>query len=146
MKDCEDRRADALLASIKDSITKLEALLDETRGHWEYEDAIYRFYHHSFKVYSVQRTTEAIVRALETLRPGKPLNDEFMEIVRNGTGKTFSSEVNRDWTRSTRPLIEAFFHARFFLEMVVKYGRAFDEPPTTLPSGWAAVLYLYNLR
>lgn len=41
---------------------------------------------------------------------------------------------------------EAFFHARFFLKMAVKYGEELDEAPSTLPSGWAALLYLYNLR
>lgn len=39
-----------------------------------------------------------------------------------------------------------FFHARFFLEMVCRYGRELDEPPAMLPSGWAAVLYLYRMR
>ncbi len=32
------------------------------------------------------------------------------------------------------------------LEMVVKYGQTLEAPPETLPSGWAAVLYLYGLR
>jgi hypothetical protein len=32
------------------------------------------------------------------------------------------------------------------LEMAVKYGRELDEPTDSLPSGWAAFLYLYNLR
>lgn len=52
----------------------------------------------------------------------------------------------RTWVVSTRPLVEAFFHARFMLEMVVQYGRTLDAPPQMLPSGWAAVLYLYGLR
>lgn len=111
-----------------------------------YEDLVYRFYHHSFKVYAVQRSTESIVAALQALRPEEPLNEDFMQIVREGTGKEFSAAANRDWTSSTRTMLEAFFHAGFFLEMVVKYGRALDEPPTLLPSGWAAVLYLYGLR
>ena len=46
----------------------------------------------------------------------------------------------------TRPILEAFFHARYFLEMVCKYGRKLKAPPQVLPSGWAAVLYLYQLR
>jgi len=54
--------------------------------------------------------------------------------------------VSATWDASTRPLLEAFFHARYFLEMAVKYGAELDEPPTTLPSGWAGLLYLYNLR
>jgi hypothetical protein len=43
-------------------------------------------------------------------------------------------------------MLEAFFHARFMLEMIVKFGRSLEEPPQTLPSGWATVLYLYDLR
>jgi hypothetical protein len=46
----------------------------------------------------------------------------------------------------TRPMLEAFAHARQFLETIVRYGRQLDEPPLYLPSGWAAVSYLYNLR
>jgi len=30
--------------------------------------------------------------------------------------------------------------------MCVKYGRELEKPPEILPSGWAAVLYLYGLR
>ncbi len=46
----------------------------------------------------------------------------------------------------TRPFLEAFFHAKFFLEMAVKYGRKLEEVPEMLPSDWAAFLYFYNLR
>jgi hypothetical protein len=42
-------------------------------------------------------------------------------------------------------MIEAFFHALYFLEMMVKYGRILASPPRVLPSGWAAVLTLYGL-
>src|SRR6266849_5646150 len=133
-----------LLTSIKGTLDRLQKLLDECRSHWQYEDPVYRFYHRSFKVYSVQRLTESIVAALQALRPESTLNEDFMQIVSDGTGKTFSTAVNRDWIRSTRPLLEAFFHARFFLEMVIEYGRSLDEPPSPLPSGWAAVLYLYR--
>jgi hypothetical protein len=42
--------------------------------------------------------------------------------------------------------LEAFFHARYVLEMAVKYGDDLDEPTNLLPSGWAGLLYLYNLR
>jgi hypothetical protein len=41
--------------------------------------------------------------------------------------------------------VEAFFHARFFLEMAVRYA-SLDSPPRPLPSGYAALLYLYRLR
>lgn len=135
-----------LLDSIKRSLDALEKLLEDAHGEWQYDDPVYRFYHHSFKVYSVQQSTERIVAALQALRPEEPLNDEFLQLVREGTGKKFSPRVNREWASSTRPLLEAFFHSRFFLEMVVKHGRELHEAPAVLPSGWAAVLYLYRLR
>lgn len=43
-------------------------------------------------------------------------------------------------------MIEAFFHARYMLEMICKYAEALENPPALLPSGWAEVLCLYNLR
>ena len=51
----------------------------------------------------------------------------------------------RTWAAG-RPILEAFFHARYMLEMAVKYGKELDRPPNCLPSGWAAFLYLYDLR
>jgi hypothetical protein len=41
--------------------------------------------------------------------------------------------------------LEAFFHARFFLEMAVRHA-GLDAPPQALPSGYAALLYLFGLR
>jgi hypothetical protein len=69
-----------------------------------------------------------------------------MHIVEEGTGKTFKPEDNQNWLAVTRPILEAFFHSRFFLEMAVKYAKELKDPPRALPSGWAALLYLYNLR
>ena len=36
-----------LLANIKARLPELAGLLQEMGSHWEYEDPIYRFYHHS---------------------------------------------------------------------------------------------------
>jgi len=46
---------------------------------------------------------------------------------------------------NAHPIVEAFFHARFMLEMAVRYSDL-DTPPQTLRSGWAALLYLFKLR
>lgn len=135
-----------LLANIKQHLPELEALLGRTRSHWEYEDFVYRFYHHSFKVFGVQRLTTTIVAALRELLPDATMNSDFIAIIEEGTGRVFTTDMNATWTATTRPLLEAFFHARFVLEMVVKYGPTLDTPPEMLPSGWAAVLYLYGLR
>jgi hypothetical protein len=135
-----------LLAALKAKRDDLKQLLNEVASHWGYEDQIYRFYHQSFKVYGIQRSTLTIVAALRGLLPDVPLNAYFERILADGTGKKFTSDANKAWEATTRPLVEAFFHARFFLEMAVKYADEFDEPPQTLASGWAALLSLYNLR
>jgi hypothetical protein len=135
-----------LFANLGASLPQVEKLLRDCQSHWGYEDGIYRFYHHSFKVYSLQETTSAIVAALQSLASERNLNESFMAIVRDGTGKTFEREHNQRWLEVTRPIVEAFFHAQYFLEMAVRYGRQLDHPPRQLPSGWAAFLYLYDLR
>ncbi len=124
----------------------LKELLERCSDHWGYEDPIYRFYHQSFKAYALQESTQEIVAKLQALAPSLPLNSWFSDIVREGTGKTFSPEHNENWTAVTRPIVEAFFHARYFLEMVCKYAGEYSSPPDSLRSGYAAVLYLYNLR
>ena len=145
--DVDDREeVKALLNGLQAQLPTLEELLARCSDHWGYEDPVYRFYHHSFKVYHLQEQTLEIVKALQLLAPNLPLNKEFMAIVREGTGKIFTMKDNRNWQAVTRPILEAFFHARFFLEMAIRYGKELRVPPGTLPSGWAALLYLYNLR
>lgn len=146
--DSEKQQAEAgqLLANIIRELPRLEELWKTCNSHWHYEDPVYRFYHQSFKVFQLQGSTTAIVEAMRSLAPHLPLNTWFMEIVAQGTGKEFSMDMNNRWTEITRPIVEAFFHARFFLEMVCKYGKELQEPPQMMPSGWAALLYLYNLR
>lgn len=147
LKDLKEKD-NQLLANIKARLPELEELLQAMGSHWEYEDSIYRFYHHSFKVYGLQDKTRRIFNALRDLAPeGKSFCREFEEIIKAGAGgKYFEPEHNRNWTVHTRPFVEAFFHAKFFLDMVVKYGKGLEEPPDMLPSGWAAVLCLYELR
>jgi hypothetical protein len=158
----EDRRdtlSCELLAAVKTQLPKLRELYAEVSDR-NYEDPIYRFYHGSFKVYGLQLATGEIVWALHELLPGIPLNEMFMTIIREGTGKKFNRSHNRRWQEETRPILEAFFHARFFLEMAIRYGEELEEVPQGLPnmteappigweglpSGWAAFLYLYDLR
>jgi hypothetical protein len=142
-----DRAAEErLLANIKQHLPELDALLERARSHWEYEDYVYRFYHQSFKVFGVQSLTLKIVAALRALLPEATMNRRFLAIIEEGTGRTFAIEMNARWDSETRPLLEAFFHARFMLETAIRYGRELSATPEPLPSGWAAVLYLYGLR
>jgi hypothetical protein len=142
-----DRRSaeESLLWNLHSRQSDLAALLENCSSHWGFEDPIYRFYHQSFKVYQLQDETLRIVHLLESLAPERPLNSWFRQIVEQGTGKSFRQEDNEDWARATRPILEAFFHARFFLEMAVRNATV-REPPSPLPSGYAALLYLYGLR
>jgi hypothetical protein len=141
-----ERPAEAvLLSNLRIYKTDIEELLARSNDHWGYEDPIYRFYHQSFKVFSLQEQTKAIVKLLRELCPERELNSWFLEIVSLGTGKEFRLEDNKDWTNVTCPILEAFFHARFFLEMAMRY-QSLEKPPQLLPSGYAALLYLYGLR
>jgi hypothetical protein len=136
----------ALFASLRASVKKLQALLDLVNGRWVYEYAVYRLYHQSFKVYSVQTATIEMLAALQALAPDRALNEMFKTIVKDGTGITFVAEHKKRWLEVTRPIVEAFLHARFLLEMAVKYGTTLRAQPRMMPSGWAALLYLYGLR
>jgi len=137
-----------LMAKIQASWSELAKLLEEINSHWVYEDLVYRFYHQSLKVYGIQAETRRIVEALRSVAPeGATVNPMFDEIYQaRASGKQFEMEHNKQWTMHTRPFIEAFFHAKFFLEMAVKYGRELKTVPELLPSGWAALLYFYNIR
>ncbi len=74
------------------------------------------------------------------------MNRWFTGIVAQGTGKEFEMSHNQKWLHHTRPIVEAFFHAHYFLKMAVKYGKELESAPDRMPSGWAAVLYLFDLR
>jgi len=137
-----------LLISIKSRLPDLQDLLDRCSSHWGYEDPVYRYYHQSFKVYYVQAQTKEIIDALRAIAPHEgPFVSFFEDIAGDGAAdKVFSMEHNRHWSQHTRPMLEAFFHARYFLEMAVKYGEELETAPDLLPSGWAALLCLYGLR
>jgi len=137
-----------LLAKIQERWSELAELLEEVNSHWVYEDLVYRFYYQSFKVYWLQNQTRRIDEALQSVAPsGTTFSPMFEEIYQAGaSGKKFEIEHNQHWTEHTRVFLEAFFHAKFFLEMAVKYGKELQTAPSMLPSGWAALLCLYNLR
>lgn len=137
-----------LLANIKSHWSELDKLLKSMNAHPVYEDLVYRFYHQSFKVYYLQEHTKEIVEALKSLAPsGATFSPMFEEIYQAGaSGKQFEMKHNQQWTEHTRVFLEAFFHAKYFLEMAVKYGKDLDTAPNVMPSGWAALLCLYDLR
>lgn len=161
-----ERLRNVLVSNLAASKDALASKLKQVSGHWSYEDAVYRFYHGSFKVFHAQNETVEIVHLLASMDPeikmpdewqskewtstiksklpDFPLNSRFMSIMKSGTGQRFTDKTNANWDQSTRPIIEALFHAKYMLEMAVKYC---DVPQTGgLDSGFAALLYLYDLR
>jgi len=152
-----ERRND-LLTALKEKMPVLEDLLARMQDCWVGEDGIYRFYHGSYKLYRLQEATLEIVSVLQSIVPVRKLTGYFMTIVKDGTGKSMNKNTNQRWVKETRPIAEAFFHARYFLEMAVKYGKEQElvenvNPETLeekfrvggLPSGMAALLCLYEM-
>lgn len=140
-------RDQALLDSIKTELSSVEdlaLLLFKV----DYEDGIYRLYHHSFKVYELQALTVRAAGIFERIAKSRncELNVWFKQIIDAGTGKTWEPDHNVQWLLQTRPIVEAFLHAKYFLDMMIKYGHELDSPPSILPFGWAAILELYNQR
>jgi hypothetical protein len=144
--DLARQAEEKLLKTIKEKLPELETLLKECSDKWVYDDGIYRFYHQSFKVFRLPLITVEIVTRLQGLASDLTLNEWFSQIVSEGTGKEFTPDTNANWLAETRPILEAFFHAKYFLEMVCKYGKEIESPPEIMPCGWASVLYLYGLR
>lgn len=136
------------LRNIKENLGLLKEMLEEIRGHWVYEDMIYRFYHQSFKVYRIQTTTKRMLAVLQKIAPaGFKLHPFLVQILSEGASeKEFEHDHNDEWLRHTRPMIEAFLHLKYFLEMTIKYGEELESVPQVLPSGWAGLLYLFSLR
>ena len=67
--------------------------------------------------------------------------DELREEVERGSIDTVVAALPDMQGR----LMGKRFHARFFLEMAVRYA-GMKTPPMVLPSGYGALLYLFRLR
>jgi len=133
-----------LLQRIKEKLPELEELLKKITELGE--DSVYRFYHHSFKVYGVKWTTKHATDALRQLLPDRNLNADFEKILREGQGHKFSGESELNWHQEGGAMLLAFFHAHYFLAMAIKYGKELKKPPKWMPFGWSALLHLYNIR
>ena len=152
-----------LIAKIKERLPELIKMLADIDN--SYEDGVYRFYHGSYKVDFLRYETECLVEIVLAIAPNPAIDERFVEIAWLGTN---DEETTED---TPRHIVEAFFHARYFAKMFCEYGKQADQleaslhklvriiarrkvqkPPyslfegDSLPSGWAAVLELFNLR
>ena len=146
-RDIDDR---PLVVQLMNSIKSEVATLIELQRQCDDSgtDGVYRFYHGSFKVYGrLQPLTEKLVSLFRSLDPktNKELDSFFESIVKDGTGHVFNLSHNEDWATHTRPIVEAYFHARYFLDQLLEATKL-EHPPCLLPEGWAAVLTLFCLR
>jgi len=111
--------ADAgLQDAIRAHLPELEALLEKATR--QYEDGVYRFWHWSFKVYRLQDVTARIAAMLRVLSSDGTVHPWFEQIIDEGTGRKFERSHNDRWLHETRPIVEAFLHAKYFLEMVCR--------------------------
>jgi hypothetical protein len=145
-------RVNDLLARIKAKLPQLEEwwLHEETEQHYGEENAVYRFYHQSFKVFHLQDATLAGLRLIEEIGgETDPPYYWYTDIVKAGTQGKFTESTNANWMAETRPILEAFWHTKYFIQMLIKYGKELEQNPEILQGmdfGWAAVLYLFELR
>lgn len=140
--------------NIIEKSAELKSLYEEVHSQFGLEDLIYRFYHRSFKVYFAQNYTERITKLLEKIAPrGTEFCQRYADIYRAGTDKKFDTSHNLDWDNKTKPIVEAFLHATYFLDMAVKHidtapeeHVTMNKPINIITPGWAALLELYNIR
>ncbi|MDQ6776434.1 MAG: hypothetical protein M3071_09520 [Actinomycetota bacterium] len=135
-----------LLDAIKTQLTRIDELC-EAFDRAE-EDGVYRYYHQSFKVYGLQSLIRRAMSLFDEVAPaGTELNSWLQGIAAHATAHRFDlARSNRNWQAETRPILEGFWHCHYFIRMLARYGRELDAAPNVLPYGWAAVLYLYDLR
>lgn len=139
------RKSNRLLTSLKKHRPELLAVQKEIMNHWSYEDMIYRYYHGSNKTYWIQTHTLKLKALFEAIFPNTTFHKSFAAIIAKGTGHTFQLSHNDAWDKHTLPMLQAFFHCKYMLEMMLKYSKELDYAPKMLPSGWAALLCLYNI-
>jgi hypothetical protein len=138
-------RINTLFHRIKARLPELEdiaATLEEAE-----EDGVYRLYHGSYKVFDLQDPVEEAFKLIKEIggEPDPP-NFEFARIVEAGTKVQFSATTNENWEAETKPILEAFWHTKYFIKMMVKYTKDFEKVEMPMQPGMAAVLYLFELR
>lgn len=156
----EEHHHSQLLRALKERLPQLKELKESCEGH-RAVDNFYRYYHQSFKAYRIQDITLDIVKVFHEIRDAvdyEPkmweslphthtrLNWRFHALVENGTEIHFDLEHNQNWHKWVGPQFEAYFHAKMFLDLMIQCAERMESCCASLPSDWAAVLYLFNMR
>lgn len=140
------KRSIELLSNIKSERERISRLLNRFKS--QEPDQIYRFYHQSFKVFIMVPLIEQADKLFRDIAPeGSEINSWYGLIAKGGIGKAFDEQTtNENWLSEVPQILLAFWNAKYFLEQMTVAADELNEAPMTLPSGWAAVLYLYGLR
>lgn len=130
------------IKSEKDPLDKFVSSFEKSEPEF-----IYRFYHQSFKVFGYKELIQYTVQFLEKLAPEfLHLNEWYQGIIDLGLAKDFTDSTNDNWLSETQPLLEAFWHTKFFVTQMKSSAASLETAPKIMPYDWAAVLYLYDLR
>src|SRR5262245_56925814 len=114
-------RMNDLLIRIKEKLPELEKLLGRMQA--SEENGFYRFYHQSFKVFHCQDYIKDGLNLIKEIGgETDPPHEWFCQIVQEGTEHEFNDRTNDEWLKQTRPILEAFWHTKYFLAMMIKYG------------------------
>ncbi len=107
--------ASELLNSIKARRADLENCLSWFQN--EEPDLVYRFYHQSFKVFILTSLIDRANNLFYELSPtSDDLNPWFCQLVESALSKKFDDETNAKWLEETLPILQAFWHCKYFLE------------------------------
>jgi hypothetical protein len=139
-------RVNALFLRIKARLPELEEIAEEMEV--VEENGVYRFYHGSFKVFHLQGPVRKAFDLIKEIggEDDSPLYD-YVAIVEAGAFHKFSRTTNDNWDAETRPILEAFWHTKYFVRMMVEYATKLDRIELAgMDYGLAAVLYLFQLR
>ena len=136
-------RINTLFLRIKARLPELEELardLEEAE-----EDGVYRFYHGSNKVFFLQDPVKAAFTLIKEIGgEDDPPNFEYARIVEAGTAHQFSETTNANWEAETKPILDAFWHTKYFINMMVKYAKELETVEMMVEPGMAAVLYFLS--
>lgn len=110
------KQIDDLLRAIKANFEEIQTL-HKLFANLE-EDYVYRFYHQSFKVFGMNDVTKQAITLFEKIAPDEvKINDWFKQIADEAIEKEFDwQKTNPIWQTETCPIIEVFWHSKYFLE------------------------------
>jgi hypothetical protein len=101
----------------------------------------------SYKVFDLQDPVESAFKLINEIGDeSDPPYSEYVQIVEAGTTNKFSATTNENWEAETKPILEAFWHTKYFINMMVKYAEDFEKVEMPTRPGMAEVLYLFELR